>query len=191
MTSLNPVFTIGMQVTEVIRLHRADRAEAAQRRAIEILTEARHPRAEPSHEAYPHQLSGGQAPARDDAIALALSPSLLIADEPTTALDVTIQAQILELLMRTKTGSGGRAILLIAHNLAVVSQIADELSSLMRVWSWSADPPAQSWRPPSIRTLARCCSASHRRATSPTACAAKRVVGSPPSKALSRICARL
>jgi len=126
MTSLNPVFTVGRQIGETLRVHRGlGRAEARQR-ALEALRLVQVPAPERRLDAYPHQLSGGLRQRVMIAMALACDPALLIADEPTTALDVTIQAQILTLLagLRDRTGAG---ILFITHNLGVVAEIADEV----------------------------------------------------------------
>ena len=128
MTSLNPVFTIGMQVMEVIQAHERVSKDEAHRRAVEILTEVGIPDAEQRMKQYPHHFSGGQRQRVMIAIALALNPSLLIADEPTTALDVTIQAQILELMLEMKSRRAGASILLITHNLAVVAETCDRVA---------------------------------------------------------------
>ncbi len=128
MTSLNPVFTIGMQVTEVILAHERCSREDAERRAIAILTEVGIPDPEIRMRQYPHHLSGGQRQRVMIAIALVLNPALLIADEPTTALDVTIQAQILDLMLELKAGRAGASILLITHNLAVVAETCDRVA---------------------------------------------------------------
>ena len=128
MTSLNPVFTIGMQVSEMILQHQAVSREEAERRAVEILTEVGIPDAARRMTQYPHHLSGGMRQRVMIAIALVLNPDLLIADEPTTALDVTIQAQILELMLRLKEKRPGAAILLITHNLAVVAETCDRVA---------------------------------------------------------------
>jgi len=123
MTSLNPVFTIAMQITEVILAHepRCSRRDA-HARAVAMLTEVGIPDAEARMKQYPHHLSGGMRQRVMIAMALVLNPSLLIADEPTTALDVTIQAQILDLMLELKARRAGAAILLITHNLAVVAE---------------------------------------------------------------------
>jgi oligopeptide/dipeptide ABC transporter ATP-binding protein len=126
MTSLNPVFTIGMQVTEVILAHEPVSHEEAHRRAVEILTEVGIADADARMKQYPHHLSGGQRQRVMIAMALVLNPSLLIADEPTTALDVTIQAQILELLDRLRADFDS-SVILITHDLGVVAEVADEI----------------------------------------------------------------
>jgi len=124
MSSLNPVLTIGRQIRETLTLHRGLARDAAQRRAIELLEQVRIPEAARRIGAYPHQLSGGMRQRVMIAMALACDPALLIADEPTTALDVTIQAQILELLRELQRHAGA-AILLITHDLGVVAELAD------------------------------------------------------------------
>jgi oligopeptide/dipeptide ABC transporter ATP-binding protein len=126
MTSLNPVYTIGDQITEAVRLHQGVRHHEAVARAVEMLRLVGIPSAERRLKDYPHQMSGGMRQRVMIAMALACNPKLLIADEPTTALDVTIQAQILE-LMRELQGRLGMAILLITHDLGVVADMADEV----------------------------------------------------------------
>jgi oligopeptide/dipeptide ABC transporter ATP-binding protein len=128
MTSLNPVFTIGMQLTEVILEHEAVSREEAARRAVAMLTEVGIPDAERRMRQYPHHLSGGMRQRVMIAMALMLNPDLVIADEPTTALDVTIQAQILDLMLELKARRPGAAILLITHNLAVVAETCDRVA---------------------------------------------------------------
>ena len=129
MTSLNPVFTIGRQVMEVILAHEAATSRAeARTRSIASLTEVGIPDAATRMDQYPHELSGGMRQRVMIAIALALNPALLIADEPTTALDVTIQAQILDLMLALKARHEGGAILLITHNLAVVAETCDRVA---------------------------------------------------------------
>jgi len=127
MTSLNPVVTVGAQVVEAIRLHERVGAAEARRRTIELFERVRIPDPAERVESYPHQLSGGLRQRVMIAMALALRPRLLVADEPTTALDVTIQAQILELL-RELQRELGTAILLITHDLAVVNELADRIA---------------------------------------------------------------
>jgi peptide/nickel transport system ATP-binding protein len=122
MTSLNPVFTIGMQLEEAVLSHEAVSRHEARRRAIEMLELVGIPGPASRLNDHPHQFSGGMRQRVMIAMALACNPSLLIADEPTTALDVTIQAQILELMLRIKDQRKDAAILLITHNLAVVAE---------------------------------------------------------------------
>jgi peptide/nickel transport system ATP-binding protein len=127
MTSLNPAFTIGDQITEGILRHRRISNQEARERAIEMLRRVRIPAPEQRIDEYPHRLSGGMRQRAMIAMALALNPTLLIADEPTTALDVTIQAQILELL-RELRAEFGMSLLLITHDLGVVAEVADEVA---------------------------------------------------------------
>jgi peptide/nickel transport system ATP-binding protein len=127
MTSLNPAFTIGDQIVEGILRHRRVGREAAKRQAIDMLARVRMPAPERRFGDYPHHLSGGMRQRAMIAMALALEPKLLIADEPTTALDVTIQAQILE-LMRTLREETGTAIILITHDLGVVAELAQDVA---------------------------------------------------------------
>jgi peptide/nickel transport system ATP-binding protein len=126
MTSLNPVYTIGDQIAEALRLHRKLDKKAAWKAAIEAMKEVSIPAAERRAGDYPHQLSGGMRQRVMIAMALACDPELLIADEPTTALDVTIQAQILELLDELRR-SRKLAVLLITHDLGVVAETADRV----------------------------------------------------------------
>ncbi len=127
MTALNPVFTIGEQIAEVIETHEGRRRSEALARALELLKAVGVPAAEERLHAYPHELSGGLRQRAMIAMALACSPKLLIADEPTTALDVTVQAQILDLLRRLREEKG-LSLLLITHNLGVVAEMADEVA---------------------------------------------------------------
>lgn len=126
MTSLNPVFTIGNQMLEGIKLHLKLKGDAAEKYAVEMLTKVGIPRAEEIMKEYPHALSGGMRQRVMIAMALACKPKLLIADEPTTALDVTIQAQILELMKHLREQSN-TAIMLITHDLGVVAEMADRV----------------------------------------------------------------
>ena len=126
MTSLNPVLTIGRQVAEALVLHRGLSQQAAMARAVELLRKVQIPEAERRVRQYPHELSGGMRQRVMIAMALACGPRLLIADEPTTALDVTIQAQILE-LMRLMGVETGAAIILITHDLGVVAEMAQRV----------------------------------------------------------------
>ncbi|HSS82169.1 MAG TPA: ATP-binding cassette domain-containing protein, partial [Reyranella sp.] len=126
MTSLNPLHTIERQVNEVLILHKGLARDAARKRTLELLEQVGIPEAATRLDAYPHQLSGGQRQRVMIAMALANEPDLLIADEPTTALDVTIQAQILKLLTRLRT-ERRMALLLITHDLHIVRKMADRL----------------------------------------------------------------
>jgi oligopeptide/dipeptide ABC transporter ATP-binding protein len=127
MTSLNPVMKIGDQITEVIETHEQLNKQEAGKKAISIMDAVGIPDAEKRMKDYPHQFSGGMRQRVMIAMALACNPSLLIADEPTTALDVTIQAQILELMMSIKEQRKDSAILLITHNLGVVAEFCDRV----------------------------------------------------------------
>jgi peptide/nickel transport system ATP-binding protein len=126
MTSLNPVFTCGFQVQEAIILHQKVSKAIAKEQTIALFKEVQLPRPEHIYDSYPHQLSGGQKQRVMIAMALSCNPELLIADEPTTALDVTVQKTILELLLRLKT-ERNMGLIFISHDLAVISEIADEL----------------------------------------------------------------
>ena len=127
MTSLNPSYTVGEQIIEVLVRHRGLSPRAARDRAIEMLRRVHIPSPERRLDDYPHKLSGGMRQRAMIAMALACDPELLIADEPTTALDVTIQAQILDLLRELK-GESRAAIVLITHDLGVVAEICDEVA---------------------------------------------------------------
>jgi len=131
MSSLNPVMTIGSQIEEVINIHFALSKQATQQRALELLQQVEIPEPAKRMKDYPHQLSGGQRQRVMIAIALAGKPDLLIADEPTTSLDVTIQAQILALL-KTIQQQTGMALWLISHDLALVSNLADRVAVMQR-----------------------------------------------------------
>jgi peptide/nickel transport system ATP-binding protein len=131
MTSLNPVFTVGSQVAEAIILHQHVSRTEARERTIDLFREVGIPQPEQRVDAYPHQMSGGQKQRVMIAMALSCNPKLLIADEPTTALDVTIQAQILEILRKLRD-ERGMAILFITHDLGVIAEIADEVLVMYR-----------------------------------------------------------
>jgi peptide/nickel transport system ATP-binding protein len=127
MTSLNPSFTIGDQIVQTILRHRGGSKRAARQRAIELLRQVHIPSPERRVDDYPHRLSGGMRQRVMIAMALACDPRLLIADEPTTALDVTLQAQILD-LMRELKAARNAAIILITHDLGVVAEVCDEVA---------------------------------------------------------------
>ena len=127
MTSLNPVFTISKQISEVLMLHQGMSKKQAHKRSIEMLEAVKIPNASQMVKQYPHQLSGGMRQRVMIAMALACNPKLLIADEPTTALDVTIQAQILRLMNDLKNELN-TAIMFITHDLGVINQMADEVA---------------------------------------------------------------
>ena len=126
-SALNPVYRAGAQIKEVFELHREWSNDVEQEKVIEMLTRVGIPDPERRAKAYPHELSGGMAQRIMIAMALACEPELLIADEPTTALDVTIQAQILDLIrdLQTETGT---AVILITHDLGVVAELADRVA---------------------------------------------------------------
>ena len=125
-TSLNPCFTVGYQIIETLRLHEGMDRKAARRRAVELLEQVGIPAPESRLDAFPHQLSGGMNQRVMIAMAIACNPKLLIADEPTTALDVTIQAQILDLLLSLQR-ERGMALILITHNMSVVAEVAQRV----------------------------------------------------------------
>jgi dipeptide transport system ATP-binding protein len=126
-TSLNPSFTIGFQIAETLRWHEGMDKKAARRRSIELLEQVGIPAAESRLDSYPHQLSGGMNQRVMIAMAIACNPRVLIADEPTTALDVTIQAQILDLLLNLQR-ERGMALVLITHNIGVVAETAHRVA---------------------------------------------------------------
>ena len=131
MTALNPVFTVGRQLSEGLRVHKGMNNAEARAAALELLEKVRIPEAEKRLNQYPHELSGGMRQRVVIAMALACEPRLLIADEPTTALDVTIQAEILALIDRLKRETG-TAVLFITHDMAVVAQVADRVVVMFR-----------------------------------------------------------
>ena len=144
-TSLNPVFRIGAQIREVLQLHRP--AEATNAEVVRLLKLVRLPDAERRQRDYPHQLSGGMQQRVMIAMALAGNPALVVADEPTTALDVTIQAQILDLLKELKREIG-LSILLITHNLGIVGELADNVAVMYAGRIVEAAPSADLLRDP-------------------------------------------
>ena len=127
MTSLNPVFTVSRQLSEPLMIHQGMSKKEAAKKAVELLADVKIPNPEVVAAQYPHQLSGGMRQRVMIAMALACKPKLLIADEPTTALDVTIQAQILKLMNELKD-KNGTAVLFITHDLGVINQMADDVA---------------------------------------------------------------
>ncbi len=127
LTSLNPSYTVGYQIKEVLKLHEGLRGAALHQRALELLDQVGIPDAKSRIMSFPHQMSGGMNQRVMIAMAVACNPKLLIADEPTTALDVTIQAQIMELLVKLQK-ERGMALVLISHDLAVVSEVAQRVA---------------------------------------------------------------
>ncbi|HUL06556.1 MAG TPA: ABC transporter ATP-binding protein [Candidatus Acidoferrum sp.] len=126
MTALTPVYTVGWQIAEQVLTHNAVSKQAARARAVELLAAVGIPNPETSVDRYPHQLSGGMRQRAVIAMALSCNPSLLIADEPTTALDVTVQAQILDLVQKLRRDFGS-AVVLITHDMGVVAEVADRV----------------------------------------------------------------
>ena len=147
MTALNPVFTVERQLTEGLRVHKGLSREAARDRAVELLRQVRIPEPERRMKQYPHELSGGMRQRVVIAMALACEPRLLIADEPTTALDVTIQAEILALMDRLKRETG-TAVMFITHDMAVVAQMADRVVVMFRGEKVEEGPVAQIFENP-------------------------------------------
>ncbi len=147
MTALNPVFTVERQLTEGLRVHKGMNKAEAQARALELLKQVRIPEAERRMKQYPHELSGGMRQRVVIAMALACEPRLLIADEPTTALDVTIQAEILALMDRLKRETG-TAVMFITHDMAVVAQMADRVVVMFRGEKVEEGPVAEIFETP-------------------------------------------
>jgi len=147
MTSLNPVLTVGRQIREPLRLHQGQDRAGAEKRAVEMLALVGIPEPERRVDAYPHQMSGGMRQRVMIAMALACNPKLLIADEPTTALDVTVQAQILD-LMRDLKRRVGAAIMLITHDLGVVAEVAEHVVVMYAGRKVEEAPARQLFRSP-------------------------------------------
>jgi microcin C transport system ATP-binding protein len=147
MTSLNPLHTVERQVGEILDVHRGMSGAAARARVLELLHQVGIRNPEERLNAYPHQLSGGQRQRVMIAMALANEPDLLIADEPTTALDVTVQAQILDLLARLKADTS-MAMLFITHDLGIVRRIAHRTAVMLRGEIVAQGPTAQIFNPP-------------------------------------------
>ncbi len=155
MTSLNPLHTIEKQIGEILLLHQGMTGAAARARIIELLTQVGIPEPQTRLASYPHQLSGGQRQRVMIAMALANEPDLLIADEPTTALDVTVQAQILTLLKDLQTRLG-MAMLFITHDLGIVRKLADRVCVMKEGKIVEQGPVEQVFTAPSIPIRARC-----------------------------------
>jgi peptide/nickel transport system ATP-binding protein len=174
MTALTPVHTIGWQIAEQIREHHGGSRAAARRRAVELLAAVNIPNPSALVDRYPHQLSGGMRQRAVIAMALSCNPSLLIADEPTTALDVTVQAQILELILKMREEFGS-SVVLITHNMGVVAETADRVMVMYagriveagtkadvfrdpwHPYSWGlfdSIPPLEGVRPRRLRSIA-------------------------------------
>ncbi len=147
MTSLNPVLTVGRQIGETLRLHQGLDKNAAEKRAVELLTLVGIPEPVRRVKEYPHQMSGGMRQRVMIAISLACNPKLLIADEPTTALDVTIQAQILQLMLDLKRRVGA-AVILITHDLGVVAEVAERVMVMYAGRKVEEAPVAELFRSP-------------------------------------------
>src|SRR5215469_8312441 len=147
MTSLNPVLTVGRQIGETLRLHQRLDRDAAEKRAVELLALVGIPEPARRVREYPHQLSGGMRQRVMIAISLACNPRLLIADEPTTALDVTIQAQILQLMLDLKRRVGA-AVILITHDLGVVAEVAERVMVMYAGRKVEEAPVAELFRSP-------------------------------------------
>ncbi|HKX08444.1 MAG TPA: ABC transporter ATP-binding protein [Stellaceae bacterium] len=147
MTSLNPVYTVGQQIIEAIQLHQGKSGKEAFARAVEMLSHLGIPEPERRMRSYPHQMSGGMRQRAMIAMALSCNPALLIADEPTTALDVTIQAQILELIKRLQNELG-MAVIFITHNLGVAAEIADRIMVMYAGRVVEAGPARSIFREP-------------------------------------------
>ncbi|KCB40026.1 putative glutathione ABC transporter, ATP-binding protein GsiA [Bordetella hinzii 5132] len=156
MTSLNPVFTAGDQIAETIRLHQGKDAGAARAEALRMLEQVRIPEAKSVLDRYPHQLSGGMRQRVMIAMALACKPALLIADEPTTALDVTIQAQILQLI-RQLQDEMHMGVVFITHDMGVVAEVADRVLVMYRGDKVEEGPSDRIFAAPEHLTPAPCC----------------------------------
>ena len=155
MTALNPVMTIGRQIEEVLATHDTGQGRNRRARVLEVLTAVNLPDPAAILSAYPHQLSGGQRQRAMIAMALSLEPDVLIADEPTTALDVTTQAQILALIREIQSRQR-MGVLFITHDFGVVAEIADSIAVMQFGRIVEQGPTAGSWERPRLPTPARC-----------------------------------
>jgi peptide/nickel transport system ATP-binding protein len=147
MTALNPLHTVGRQIAEPLRLHRGLDRAAARAEALRLLQRVQLPQAAQRLDAYPHQLSGGQRQRVVIAIALACGPDLLIADEPTTALDVTVQREVLDLIA-SLVADAGMALLLVSHDLAVMADRVEQLAVMYAGCIVESGPTAQVFAQP-------------------------------------------
>jgi oligopeptide/dipeptide ABC transporter ATP-binding protein len=145
LAALNPVTSVGSQIAEVLLVHRGASRAQARAGAIELMDRVRIPAAAVRYDSYPHQMSGGMRQRIMIAMALALQPQILIADEPTTALDVTVQAQILDLLMQLRDDTG-MALMFITHDLSVSAEIADRIAVMYAGRSVESGPAAEVYR---------------------------------------------
>jgi oligopeptide transport system ATP-binding protein len=147
LAALNPVATVGNQIAEALRVHEGMSRSAARDRSVELMNQVRIPAAATRYDSYPHQLSGGMRQRIMIAMALAMQPDVLIADEPTTALDVTVQAQIMELLIKLRDDTG-LAMLFITHDLGVSAEIADRIAVMYTGRVVETGPAAEVYGPP-------------------------------------------
>ena len=159
MTSLNPALTIGAQIGEVVRLHQGLRGPSLKARVLRALSRLRIPGGAARLDQYQHQFSGGMRQRVTSAIAMSCEPRLLIADEPTTSLDVTIQAQYLELLKEVQAESGV-AVILVTHDFGIVAANADRVAVMYAGKIVEMGSTLQVFEPPLIPTPKRCCGAS-------------------------------
>lgn len=177
MTSLNPTYTIGRQLREAITLHTDTSKEDANKRAVELLRMVNVNEPEKRVKQYPYEFSGGMRQRVMIAMALACEPDILIADEPTTALDVTIQAGILELLQEIQARIG-MAIILITHDLGVVAQLCDDIIVMYAAPSASAARPTRSSTIPAMNIRRVCCGPFRRWTTTDSGCSRSRALPS-------------
>ena len=197
MTSLNPCFTVGFQIMETLRVHEGGSRAERRRRTIELLDQVGIPEPASRLDAFPHQLSGGMSQRVMIAMAISCNPRLLIADEPTTALDVTIQAQILDLLLQLQRDRG-MALALITHDMGVVAETAERIVVMYAGEAVEVQPAAQSVRAAAsslYRGLAGGAAGAQRRAPAPQHDSRRRARGGGPARGLPlqpalRLCRR-